>query len=101
MTHAITKTGKVVQHIRNAYAIYLRSNYYGLYDCYESPSEAKQNAYNYCIRLQMDTPAGRQGRVISYNTFMFTYGFIGRMNGKDAFFYISPNREWYAYLDEI
>lgn len=101
MTHAITKTGKVVSTMVSAFEGYLRSNHYGLYDCYNNPSTAKQSAFDYCHRVMMDTPAGRQGQIISYNTFMFTYGFIGRHNGKDAFFYITPNKEWFAYLDEL
>lgn len=95
MTHTKNAT------IKHAFERYANSNLYTLRDCYAKHSTAKENAYHYCIRLYLDTPAGRQPRIIGYNSMTFSFGFIGKHNGKDAFFYITRDYDRFIYLDEI
>ena len=86
--------------MKDAYKRYKWSSDYTLRDCYDRPSYAKENAFNYCRELVNDYQ-GRQGRIISYNLFQFTYGFIGKINGKDAFFYITKEYDRYIYLEDL
>lgn len=51
------------------------SNFYNLEYCYESCSNAKRNAYDWCVRKcsEMD---GWRFRIISFNTMSFTCGWL-------------------------
>lgn len=94
MTYNKTKT------IKNAYEIYLKSNLYTLNDCYANASYNKQKAYNYCRDLLVKYN-GRQGRILGYNTMVFSYGFIGEMDGKPAFFYITRDHDRYIFVEDL
>ena len=94
MKHAKTET------LRQAYRKYKISDNQCLADCYRSCSNEKQKAYEYCIRKEIEY-CGYNGRIVGYNTFSFTFGFIGEINGKEAFFYITPTYDRYIYIDEI
>lgn len=86
--------------IRNAYSAYLRSDMTDIYHAYAKPSTAKFNAWLYCHNLMMEAD-GRCLRVIGYNTCTFSAGFIGTVDGKMAFVWITKTYERYAYLDEL
>ena len=94
MTHAPT------QQIKQAYRNYCRSYNYDLYDCYEQPSRAKREAMDYCARL-MEENNGKALKIIGYNTMTFSVGFIGVIDGKEAFIYITKSYDRYIYMNEM
>ena len=94
MTHCKTKC------MRDAYATYARSNACNLSDCYKSASYAKKRAYDYCLSLVRDYKGVEFG-IVSYNCTVFTFGFVGEIDGKTAFFYITPTYDRYIYMDEL
>lgn len=94
MTHTTNKT------IKTAHERYTESTLYTLRDCYGRYSDAKESAFGYCMN-QMHNHNGRQPRIISYNQNIFTFGFIGEIDGKSAFFYITPAYDRYIFLDEM
>ena len=98
MTRANTKQ------MKQAYKAY-RMNWYDgvtLRDVYGRHSDAKERAYEYCLRL-MDEYHGRGGVILSHNQMIFTFAFIG-MNpetGEAAFFYITPTYDRYANITDL
>ena len=54
---------------------YERSNFRTIRDCYDSPSKAKIDAEFQCYN-KMNTQAGFNFRIMSYNTFSFTCGWL-------------------------
>lgn len=77
---------------------YKQSKLYNLYSCYNKVSDSKEIAYEYCLRL-MDKYNGTDLRIIGYNTFVFSAGFIGEYEGRKAFFYITADYDRYMYID--
>ena len=71
---------------------------YELYHVYNSYSPAKVNALEYCKSKQYELN-GTRGRIISYNTFIFTYGFIFENADGLQFCYITPTRDEIFKLD--
>ena len=62
-----------------AMAEYKKSNARDLYQVYDSPSRAKQRALEHCKETAFmlgGYDAMFSGRIISHNTFQFTYGFV-------------------------
>lgn len=94
MTHATTKN------IKSAFYCYEKSTNYTLSDCYANNSYAKERAFNYCIS-QMIAHNGSGLKIIGYNCMTFSVGFMGEINGKSAFFYITRDYDRYIYLDEL
>ena len=92
MKKANTKT------LKNAYANYQQSNNYTLRDCYVSYSYAKEKVFNYCKEL-CDKYNGNGLKIISYNTFGFSCGFIGLVDNKKAFVYITKDYNRYLELE--
>ncbi len=88
------------QQIKQAYEHYKKSNYYELSDCYGSYSTAKARAFKYCENL-MTSHKGHSLKIISFNSNFFSVGFIGYIDDKEAFFYITAGSDNYIYLDEI
>ena len=86
--------------IRKAYSAYLRSDMTDIYHAYRKPSTAKINAWFCCHNLMMEAD-GRGLRVIGYNTNTFSAGFIGTVDGKMSFVWITRHYVRYVYLDEI
>ena len=91
------------KHIKRAYEEWKRRGYCTIYDCYANPSTDKRNAWGRCCYLALcfsgytyTTP-----RVIGYNSKTFSVGFLGEIEGKPAFFYITKTYDRYIYLDEI
>lgn len=77
---------------------YNRSDLHQLSDCYLNYSTLKLDAYRYCIDL-MQKYNGCDLRIIGFNTFHFSVGFIGKINGNKAFFYITAHTEQYIYIN--
>lgn len=94
MTHTTNKT------IKAQYYQHDKSRLYSLNDCYRNASYNKQCAFNRCLELCRKYD-GRHLKIISYNTMQFTVGFIGEIDNKTAFFYITRDHDRYIYLDEI
>ena len=88
------------QNIKDAYHRYLMSTDYDLQDVYTTCSLRKAYAYNYCIEL-MNKYDGHTLKIIGYNTTTFSAGFIGVVDGKDAFVYITKSYDRFIYLDEL
>lgn len=98
MTHTTTKT------IKTAYAQYKKSHLYSLNDCYQNASYNKQKAFNYCRELAHNYNAylvGEPLKIISYNTNFFSVGFVGIINGRKAFFYITKAHNRFIYFEEL
>lgn len=75
-----------------------KSYYYDLYDCYSNYSIYKTRAFKYCLDL-MKKYKGSNGKIISYNTMAFSFGFIGEYEGKKAFFYITKDYDRVLILE--
>lgn len=54
---------------------YRNSYNYSIYDCYSKPSENKVLAYEE-TRNYMESIGGKGYRILSYNTYSFTCGFM-------------------------
>ena len=85
------------QKIRNAKRLHAVAEYDELGDIYGTYSRAKEKAMLYCHSL-MNKYNGKDLRILSWNTFIFTVGFYGVYDGKKAFFYITPNNDYCMYL---
>lgn len=71
------------------YESYNRATATNLYEVYGTHSRAKDEAYNYCRRLQYEM-GGHDGRICSANTFQFTYAFqYEDADGDTCFCYIT------------
>lgn len=66
------------------------SRLYDLTDCYESFSARKYEAWEYCKNL-MAEKNGWSLKIVSYNGFQFTAGFIFDEDGKRKFMYITKS----------
>lgn len=86
--------------IVDAYYRYLKSNDNRLWDVYKKVSMAKVNAYNYCKDKKRELN-GRDLKIVSHNSQLFTVGFIGEIDGRQAFVYITKDNERFIYLDEL
>ena len=85
--------------MRDAYQKYLSSRCDGLYAAYKNPSNAKRRAWKYVQDLCYDYN-GYGLRVVGHNSMVFSGGFIGYINDKKAFFYITPGYNRYMYIDD-
>lgn len=78
------------------YEQYEKSNWYTLWDAYDSPSYNKEKAWDYCCKLFAKLN-GTGLKVISKNTYVFTAGFEFEVEdtGEIAFCYITPSYDRY------
>ena len=84
------------QNIINSYN---RSTASELWEVYGRYSHAKQNAMDYCKRVQYEQ-GGHAGRILSANTFIFTYCFRVDTETESYLYYITPSREKKIVLEE-
>lgn len=84
--------------MKNAFRSYQMSEARLLRDVYTTWSDEKQKAFNHCFDVY-NQYNGTQYRIIGANTFSFSFGFIGYVDGKKAFFYITASNERYMYID--
>ena len=82
------------------YNDYLRSNIRTIWGAYERPSRNKEIAFDECEKLCYFNN-GRDIKVISFNTFNFSVGFIftEKSSGRKCFAYITANYNRYCYID--
>lgn len=71
---------------------YNRATASELWEVYGRFSHAKQNAMDYCKRKQYEHH-GHAGRILSANTFIFTYCFRVDNENESYLYYITPSRE--------
>ena len=90
----MTKLKRNTQQARRFIKDYWTSSRYHLDDCYQNYSSAKQNAFDYCINKQ-NKMNGSDGRILSYNTFVFTYAF---MTDDNKLIVICPVNEYEIQL---
>ena len=70
-----------------------------LWKVYATVSQAKRNAFEYCKRKQYEY-AGIDGRIVSFNTFIFTFAFKTTIKGEKYLYYITPSKETLIKLEE-
>lgn len=86
-------TKKAIQMI-NAYRWAVKRGYRYLEQCYKSNSSAKDRAFIYCENLK-EKFKGFDSYIISYNSMIFTYGFLSTQeNGKYTLYYITPSNDY-------
>ncbi|MBQ5475984.1 MAG: hypothetical protein IIT65_15230 [Lachnospiraceae bacterium] len=85
----MTRNEKIAKANINGYE---KSTMLNITDAYAKPSTAKQNAFMSCL-YDMANNAGWGLKVISYNTFMFTCGylFVEPETGVVKFKFFTPN----------
>ena len=88
------------KNIKSAYEQYDRSSLYTLDDCYSSCSAAKRAAMRYCVDLFIKYD-GADMRIIGYNSMTFSVGFMGVVDGKNAFIYITKDYDRYIFLEDL
>ena len=69
-----------------------------LYKAYDSASAAKWRAWEHC-KETCYVLRGWGLRVITYNTYMFTAGFMFKEDGVEKFCYITPTHEEIVEVD--
>ena len=85
--------------MKENYNYYLRNeNGNSLYYVYNTYSCEKGRAFKYCQEL-MAKYNGYNGKVLHGNTFTFTFGFVGEIEGKKAYFHITRDNDKYILLD--
>lgn len=91
MTRANTKA------LKEAFRSYGVSKHQYLWQVYKNCSNEKYEAFEYCKRL-CEEHNGRDLKIVSFNKYQFTCGFIGEVNGEKAFVYITMNDDRYLPL---
>ena len=82
-------------------AEYLASTNETLYQVYSNYSTAKEIAYIGCKSVMRDN-LGHTPRIITHNTFLFTFGFIAvDVDNVPNFYVITPTKFMYMPLDTI
>ena len=79
---------------KSMYNNYLYADYCSeLWEVYGSFSHAKVNAMEYCKRLQREKN-GYGAKIVSHNTFMFTYAFKYDKDDHTYMMYITPSYDY-------
>ena len=74
-----------------------RAIYKGLWDCYKSPSKCKQEVIKEWDNIMGDLCIQKNCGVLSFNSMMFTLGFIFNYDGHIAYAKITPMHN-YIYI---
>lgn len=78
---------------KNIYQAWYESNALELRDVYGAYSDAKYWAFQAC-KAWKDTLSGYMGRIITFNKFQFTYGFLtDSCNGDVYFNYMTAHKK--------
>ena len=75
-----------------------RASYKGLLDCYKSPSQRKYRIYRLWQKVIDKLPCIEDCGILSYNSQMFTLGFIFNYDGHIAYAKITPMHN-YLYIE--
>lgn len=82
---------------------YHRSNKTNLWQCYESFSHKKQQAWEYCEKLRSEYAEKyitTELRILGANGYMFSAGFEYCKDGKWYLMYITKSQDRSIYIDE-
>lgn len=83
--------------LKEAFKRYQNSSNRNLWQVYKNCSDEKYEAFDYCKRL-CEEYNGHDLKIVSFNKYQFTCGFIGEVNGVKAFVYITMNDDRYLPL---
>lgn len=75
-----------------------RTSYKGLFDCYNSPSKTKQEVIKEWDNIMGDLSIIENCGILSFNSQMFTLGFIFNYDGHIAYAKITPMHN-YLYIE--
>ena len=84
--------------MRCAFTAYKNSKTKTLGECYKNCSYRKERAFMYCMDL-CTKYNGTDLRIIGYNCSTFSVGFIGYVNNRKAFIYITAWYDRFMYID--
>lgn len=101
MATKVTRKSQL-RELEYAHRRWQRSSDYELYHVYGRYSQAKANAWEYCVRL-MEEYHGHGLRIIGHNSCFFSCGFEGvdPDTGEVMFMFITASKDWYAPLTDI
>lgn len=71
---------------------YRKSQNRSLSQCYKSFSEGKREAYKVCVHKYLEDN-GEDFRIISYNTCIFTVGYVVKEEDKQYLVVITPTKK--------
>ena len=83
--------------MRSAYRRYGLSDIDDIYKAYGRPSSSKVHAWDRCKKM-CEKYDGYGLRIIGKNCNYFSVGFIGTVDGKKAFVFITADNDRYMYL---
>ena len=86
--------------IKQAYRQYEKSNNYNLYDAYGRFSRDKAEAFDYCKSV-MSEHNGSNLKIISFNTYQFSAGFVCDIDGVKSFVYITKSIDRFCNIDKL
>lgn len=88
---------KDVDLLKSAYQRYLMSDYTTIYKAYKKPSWKKEKAWEHCQDL-CKKYNGTDLKVVGKNDNYFSAGFVGKVDGKKAFVFITVCYNRYLYF---
>ena len=91
--HNYTLLSPKTSRARNMLNNYLRSYNSGLYDVYGTCSQAKRNAYEYCLAREREFGSS-DGVIAGHNCMAFSYAFTGMCEGKKYLIYITKDADY-------
>lgn len=90
--------GKQAEKWCKAYRETRRARHLG--ECCNNPSYAKRKAMNACFAIKYELD-GMCGKIVSYNTMQFTYGFLVPLgNGKTELHIITKDNHYVMEYDD-
>ena len=88
-----TKAGQKIYEMGSRYdAMFLQQ-------IYETHSQAKQNAYDWCYQQYLDTENHDAFSICSHNTFGFTCSWLGTIDGENIMRVETPKNSYIIWLD--
>ena len=78
------------------------SHYEGTFldQVYDSYSQAKENAFDYCWDKYTHTPNSSAFGICSHNTYQFTVSWVGTYEGENAMFIETASNSYIVLLDK-
>lgn len=72
---------------------YDNTKWTSLYEAYENPSANKRKIYDDCLAVCKEKH-GYNYRIVSRNTYVFTFAFKYKKDGKTHLFYMTPAHDY-------
>lgn len=76
-----------------------KSKLYSLTQCYTNPSQRKQDEFYRCLREE-EADGGYSGKIIAYNTYVFTYAYKCIINNQEYLKVITKNHFYLIKIGE-